>query len=126
MKRIHAEKAPAAIGPYSHAVASGSHLFLSGQIALDPGTMTLVGTDVKTQTRQVMKNIEAVLEAANLTLGNIIKTTVFLADMNDFPEMNRVYEECLDGHKPARSTIAVSALPKAALVEIESVANMGE
>lgn len=123
MKLINAEKAPAAIGPYCHAVVSGNFVFCSGQIALDPDTMTLTGDSVEIQTRQVMKNIEIVLEKAGTTMDKIIKTTVFLSDMNNFAEMNKVYEECLADHKPARAAVEVSRLPKDALVEIECIAS---
>ncbi len=122
MKQINAEKAPAAIGPYCHAVAAGNLIFCSGQLGLDPETMEFAGNSIEDQTRQVMKNIGIVLEKAGTTMDKIIKTTVFLNDMNDFPAMNKIYEECLDGHKPARAAVEVSRLPKDALVEIECIA----
>lgn len=122
MKQIFATKAPAAIGPYCHAVIHGNLAFCSGQIPLDPETMTLAGTDIQTQTRQVMKNIESVLMEMGTSMDKIIKTTVFLKSMDDFSEMNKVYESCLKGHKPARSTVEVSRLPKDARIEIECIA----
>ncbi len=122
MNLIHATKAPAAIGPYSHAVVHNHMVFCSGQIALDPETMELVGTTIEAQTHQVMKNISAVLMAAGTGLDQIIKTTVFLVSMDDFVGMNQVYEKALNGHKPARSAVEVGRLPKDALVEIEVTA----
>lgn len=118
---ISTERAPAAVGPYSQAVKSGNLLFCSGQIALDPASGNLVGKDIKTQTEQVMQNISAVLAAAGSDFGNAVKTTCFLADINDFAEFNFVYGQYFTG-KPARSCVAVSALPKGALIEVEVVA----
>ncbi len=122
MKIIATESAPAAIGPYSQAVDSGAHVFCSGQVPLDPETMTLVGDDVATQTARVFQNIRAVLEAAGLSLNHVVKTTVFLASMDDFAAMNAVYAENFDTHKPARSTVEVANLPLNAHVEIECIA----
>ncbi len=122
MKLINAGKAPAAIGPYSHAVVAGGFVFCSGQLGLDPDTMEFTGNSVEDQTVQVMNNIKTVLEKAGTTMDKIIKTTVFLNDMNDFPAMNKIYEEYLNGHKPARAAVEVSRLPKDALVEIECIA----
>ncbi len=122
MKLINADKAPAAIGPYCHAVVAGSLVFCSGQLGLDPDTMEFTGDSVEAQTVQVMKNIKIVLEKAGTTMDKIIKTTVFLNDMNDFPAMNRAYEKNLAGHKPARAAVEVARLPKDALVEIECIA----
>ncbi len=122
MKLINADKAPAAIGPYCHAVVAGSLVFCSGQLGLDPDTMEFTGDSVEVQTGQVMENIKIVLEKAGTTMDKIIKTTVFLKNMNDFPAMNRVYEKNLAGHKPARAAVEVSRLPKDALVEIECIA----
>ncbi len=122
MNTIATDDAPAAIGPYSQALEHGEMVFCSGQIALDPVTMTLVGSDIAAQTEQVFGNIRAVLGATGLSLANVVKTTVFLADMADFPEMNRVYAEAFGEHKPARSTVEAGRLPKNALVEIECVA----
>ncbi len=122
MKIIIAEKAPAAIGPYSHAISHNGTIFCSGQIPLDPSTMEMVGNTIEAQTEQVMKNVKAVLEAAGSSLDKIIKATVFLSTMEDFAGMNKVYEAALEGHKPARSAFEVARLPKDALVEIECIA----
>lgn len=122
---IVAEKAPAALGPYSAAVRVGEMLYCSGQTPLDPATGELVGDDVATQARQALANLSAVLEAAGGTLDSIVKTTVFLTDMADFAEMNAVYAEHFTEPYPARSTVAVRALPKACRVEIEAVAVLG-
>lgn len=119
---IATEAAPAAIGPYSQAVRAGELLFCSGQIPLDPATGELVQGDVMVQAGQVMKNIAAVLNAAGAGFDDVIKTTVFLADMADFAAVNEVYGICFTGHKPARSTVAVKGLPRGALVEIEVIA----
>jgi 2-iminobutanoate/2-iminopropanoate deaminase len=119
---IATDAAPAAIGPYSQALEHDGLVFCSGQIALDPGTMQVVGEEIAAQTEQVFRNIRAVLEAADLSLSTVIKTTVFLADMKDFPEMNRVYGKAFGAHKPARSTVEAARLPKDVLVEIECIA----
>lgn len=121
MKFIDAPNTPAAVGPYSKAVAHGGLLFCSGQIPLDPETMDVIGTTIEEQTQQVMKNITALLEGAGAGLDQIIKTTVFIKDMDDFAAMNGVYEAALNGHKPARSAVEVSRLPKDVLVEIECI-----
>ena len=113
--------APAAVGPYSQAVKSANLLFCSGQIALDPATGVLTGCDIREQTEQVMKNISALLAAAGATFDDAVKTTCFLADINDFVGFNAVYAKFFTG-KPARSCVAVSALPKGALVEVELIA----
>ena len=123
MKQISTPNAPAAIGPYSQAMAFHGLAFTSGQIALDPTTGELVGSDIKTQTEQVMKNLMAVLEAAGTDADHVLKTTCFLADMNDFAAFNEVYGATFTG-KPARSCIAVKELPKGALVEVEAIALM--
>ncbi len=122
MKFINAPKAPKAVGPYSHAAVLSNLVFCSGQIPLDPETMTLVENDIEVQTRKVFENIAAVLGEAGLSFENILKTTVFLKNMDDFPKMNAVYESILGDHKPARSTIEVAKLPMDALVEIECIA----
>jgi 2-iminobutanoate/2-iminopropanoate deaminase len=125
LTKIHTDHAPAAIGPYSQAIRVGNFLFASGQIPLDPITAAIVGTDVTTQTEQVMKNIEAVLRAAGVTFANVVKTTCFLASMSDFQAMNAVYARyfAAPGNiPPARSTVAVQELPRQVLVEIEYVA----
>jgi 2-iminobutanoate/2-iminopropanoate deaminase len=119
---IHTEKAPTAIGPYSQAVWSGELLFLSGQTATDPGTGGLVAGDVQDQARQSLENIKAVLSAAGLTMSHVVKTTVFITDMANFAKINEVYAQYFPKPYPARSCVAVVALPKAALVEIEAVA----
>jgi 2-iminobutanoate/2-iminopropanoate deaminase len=117
--------APEAIGPYAQAVASGDLLFCSGQIALDPMTGALKGTTVAEQTRQVLKNLGAVLRAGGSGLDRVLKTTVYLKDMGDFAAMNAVYAEAFGAHRPARATIAAAALPRGALVEIDAVARRG-
>jgi 2-iminobutanoate/2-iminopropanoate deaminase len=114
--------APAAIGPYCHAIETGDLFFCSGQTPLDPGTMTLVGKDIAEQTERVFDNIELVLTGLGLSLQHVVKTTVFLKDMADFKEMNAVYARRFAGHTPARSTIAVKQNPMDAMVEIECVA----
>ena len=118
---ITTKNAPAAVGPYSQAVKSENLLFCSGQIALDPASGNLVGNDIKTQTEQVMHNISAVLSASGATFEDVVKTTCFLADINDFAGFNAVYAKYFTS-KPARSCVAVSALPKGALVEVEVTA----
>lgn len=119
---ITTDHAPAAIGPYSQAIRVGEMVYTAGQIALDPATGQLVGEDVAAQTRQVLHNLQAVLTAAGSSLEQVIKTTVFLRFIGDFAAMNAVYEEFLGQVRPARSTVAVSALPRKARVEIEAVA----
>ncbi|HYZ17017.1 MAG TPA: Rid family detoxifying hydrolase [Candidatus Acidoferrum sp.] len=115
--------APAPIGPYSQAVAAGTFVFFSGQVGLDPVTKKLVDGGVEEQTRQAMANLAAVLAAAGLTFADVIKTTIFLTDMNDFATFNAIYGESFDGAPaPARSTVAVAALPAGAKVEIEAIA----
>jgi 2-iminobutanoate/2-iminopropanoate deaminase len=121
-ERIQTNGAPAAIGPYSQAIASGTLVFASGQIALDPASGQLVEGDVRAQTRQAFHNLSAVLEAAGSSLGQVVKTTVFLVAMADFTAMNEVYGEFFANDPPARSTIAVAELPRNARVEIEAVA----
>jgi 2-iminobutanoate/2-iminopropanoate deaminase len=122
LKSVATGKAPKAIGPYSQAVIANGFLYSAGQIALDPATMVLVGTDVKAQTERVLRNLEAILHEAGSSLGRVVKTTVFLADMGDFAAMNEVYAEHFGEHRPARSTVAAKTLPKNALVEIDVVA----
>ena len=119
---IHTDKAPAAVGPYSQAIRHGNMIFSAGQVALDPAQGVLVGEDVQAQTEQVFKNLQAVLEAAGSNLAKVIKTTVFLTTMDHFNAMNEVYARHFPTNPPARSTVAVAGLPKAALVEIEVVA----
>lgn len=120
MKKISTNKAPAAIGPYSQGVIVGNLLFTSGQIALDPATGEIVGNTIKEQTEQVMKNLGALLEEAGITYANTVKTTCFLADMNDFAEFNEVYGSYFT-EKPARSCVAVKTLPKNVLCEVEVI-----
>ncbi len=121
-KVIFTEKAPAAIGPYSQAIEVNGTIFLSGQIPVNPATGEFVQGGIVEQTTQVFENIKQVLAAAGLTTANIVKTTVFLADMALFTEMNAVYATYFEGEFPARSAVAVKALPKGALVEIEGIA----
>ncbi len=119
---IHSDSAPKAIGPYSQAVKAGGLVYCSGQIPLDPATMELVQGSVAAQTRQVMENLEAVLAAAGSSLAQVVKTTVFLRDMNDFAEMNAAYGEYFKVDPPARATVQVARLPKDVAVEIDCVA----
>ena len=121
-KVISTSKAPAAIGPYSQAIQVGNLVFASGQIPIDPATGNFVAGDVKEQARQSLTNVKAILEEAGLSLDNVVKTTVFLADMNDFADVNAVYAEFFAEPYPARSAVAVKTLPKGALVEIEVIA----
>ena len=121
-KVIFTEKAPAAIGPYSQPIEANGLVFLSGQLPVDPATGEFAPGGVAEQTKQCFENIKNVLAEAGLTTANIVKTTVFLADMSLFAEMNAVYATYFDGDFPARSAFAVKALPKGALVEIESIA----
>lgn len=123
---ISTHNAPTAAGPYSQAVRTGNLLFLAGQVGLDPATGSLVEGGVQAQTDQVMKNLQAVLEAAGATFANAVKTTVFLADIADFAAMNEVYGRYVTPNPPARSTFQVAALPRGALVEIELVAVTGD
>ena len=119
---VHASAAPAAVGPYSHAVAAGGLLHLSGQTPIDPATGALVDGDVATQTRRVFDNLAAVLAAAGLSLDDVVKCNVYLVDMADFAAMNAAYATALSEPFPARTTVAVAALPLGARVEIEAVA----
>ncbi|MBP6003056.1 MAG: RidA family protein [Pyrinomonadaceae bacterium] len=122
---ISTDKAPGAIGPYSQAVKTGNMVFCSGQIPIDPATGNFVSENIGEQTVQVLKNLAAVLEAAGSSLENVVKTTVFLADMNDFAEMNEVYGRYFDTNKPARATIQAARLPRDARVEIDCIALIG-
>ena len=119
---ISTSQAPAAIGPYSQAIRVGNLLYTSGQIPINPATGSFVEGGIKEQTRQSLSNIKAILEEAGLTMAHVVKTTVFMADMNDFADMNAVYAEFFTEPYPARSAVAVKTLPKGALVEIEVVA----
>ena len=123
---IHTDHAPAAVGPYSQGVISGNLLFTAGQVALDPATGKLVEGDIQAQTEQVMKNLQAVLTAAGTSFDNVVKATVFLANISDFGAMNAVYGRYLPHNPPARSAFQVGALPLGALVEIEMVAIVGD
>ena len=124
MKAISTTKAPAAIGPYSQAIKVGNLVYTSGQIPINPATGNFVEGGIKEQTRQSLTNVRAILEEAGLTMANVVKTTVFMADMNDFADMNAVYAEFFAEPYPARSAVAVKTLPKGALVEIEVVAEV--
>ena len=124
MKKIATDKAPAAIGPYSQAYEVNGLLFTSGQVALDPKTGAVVGTDIETQAEQVCKNVGAILEAAGTDFSKVVKTVCFLADMKDFAAFNAVYEKYFVS-KPARSCVAVKELPKQLLCEIETVTLVG-
>jgi len=123
LRTTRTDRAPAPVGPYSQAVVAGDFVFCAGQIALDPATGELVGkTDVGAQTRRVLDNLSAVLMEAESSLDHVTKTTVFLVDMSDFAAMNEAYAERFGGHRPARSTVPVGALPRGAKVEIECIA----
>lgn len=122
-KIIHTDHAPKAVGPYSQAVQMGDFLFCSGQISIDPSTNEVFTGDIKKQTEMVMKNVEAVLQAAGLNFSNIIKTTIFITNMNDFAAVNEVYAKFFTQAPPARSTVAVAGLPKGVNVEIEVIAH---
>ena len=124
MKVISTQKAPSAIGPYSQAIKVGNLVYTSGQIPIDPATGMIVEGGIQAQARQSLLNVKAILEEAGLTMSNVVKTTVFMADMNDFAEMNAVYAEFFAEPYPARSAVAVKSLPKGALVEIEVVASV--
>jgi 2-iminobutanoate/2-iminopropanoate deaminase len=119
---ISTKHAPAAVGPYSQGVRAGHFLYTAGQIALDPATGKMVEGDVAAQTRQVMGNLQAILKAAGSSLDNVVKTTVFLQEMDHFAQMNGVYAQFFEGDPPARSTVQVAGLPLGALVEIEAIA----
>jgi 2-iminobutanoate/2-iminopropanoate deaminase len=119
---IATQNAPAAIGPYSQGIRAGGFLFLSGQVALDPATGQLVAGDVRAQTERVLKNLEAVLAAAGRSMAAVVKTTVYLADMNDFAAMNEVYAGFFPAPPPARSTVQAARLPRDARVEIDVIA----
>jgi 2-iminobutanoate/2-iminopropanoate deaminase len=121
VKTVHTNAAPAAIGPYSQGIVANGFLFTAGQIAIDPATGQVVNGDVAKQTERVMANLAAVLGTVNATWKDVVKTTVFLHDMGDFPVVNEVYGKALGEARPARSTVQVSALPRGVLVEIEAV-----
>ena len=121
-KEFHTNAAPAAIGPYSQAIGAGGFVFVSGQPPLDPATGAFAGADITSQTHQSLKNIRAILQAAGLTMDNVVKANVYLKDIGDFAAMNAVYGEYFTGVCPARAAVQVAALPKDALVEIEVIA----
>ncbi len=122
---VRTDAAPAAIGPYSQAVRAGEFLFLSGQIPLDPATGQMVEGGIEAQTRRVLENLKAVLEAAGAGLDRVVKTTVYLADLDDFAAMNAVYAEYFPENPPARAAVQVARLPKGARIEIEAIAWLG-
>ena len=119
---IHTDKAPAAIGPYSQAVQAGNLLFVSGQLPIDPATGAFAGEDIASQTRQSLTNVKNILEAAGYSCADVVKTTVLLANIQDFAAMNSVYSEFFEENCPARAAFAVKDIPKGALVEIEAIA----
>ena len=119
---VHSDRGPKPIGPYSQAVKAGGFIYLSGQVALDPKTGDLIGGDIRRQTEQTLENVKGILEAAGTNLHHVVKTTVFLKDMNDFVAMNEVYARYFTAAPPARSTVQVARLPKDALLEIEVIA----
>jgi 2-iminobutanoate/2-iminopropanoate deaminase len=122
LKTVHTEKAPAAIGPYSQGIIANGFLFTAGQVALDPMSAQVVAGDVVAQAEQVFKNLKAILDAAGVTWSDVVKATVFLMDMGDFPRVNEVYARVMGDSRPARSTVQVSGLPRGVLVEIDLVA----
>ena len=122
--QIHTDHAPAAIGPHSQAIVTDGWVFCSGQIPLDPDTMELVGGTIDEQTDRALSNLSEVLQAAGSSLQHVVKTTVFLADMNDFAAMNKVYEKHFGEHRPARAAVQAAALPKFCNVEIECIARL--
>jgi 2-iminobutanoate/2-iminopropanoate deaminase len=124
LKPVRTDKAPAAIGPYSQAVVASGFLFCAGQIALDPASGQVIAGDVKAQTERVLTNLAAVLAAAGASWRHVVKTTVFLADMNDFPAVNETYARVIGDARPARSTVQVAGLPRGVLVEIDAIAEL--
>jgi len=120
--KVETNKAPQAIGPYSQAIKANGFLFISGQIPLDPQTGQMTALDIVAQTRQAMENLRAILEAEGLTFADVVKTTIYLTDLQDFARVNETYSLYFDDDPPARSTVQVAALPKGAKVEIEAVA----
>ncbi len=124
MEAVNVHSAPDAIGPYCHAMKVGNLLFCSGQTPLDPKSMKLVGITIEDQTRRVLENLAIVLADTGLSLNNVVKTTVYIKNMDDFEGMNKVYEEMFEGHKPSRTTISIKQNPLDALVEIECIAEL--
>lgn len=125
MKPLHADAAPAPVGPYSQAIQHGNLLYLSGQVPLDPTTQGLVGDTIEVQTEQVLANLHAVLTAAGIGFDRLLRVGVYLIDLAEFPRFNTVYERALGGARPARSTVQVAALPLGARVEIDAIAALG-
>ena len=123
-RTVHTDNAPAAIGPYSQGVITGNLLFTAGQIAIDPATGQVVAGDVTVQTERVMHNLTAVLASAGATWADVVKTTVYLQDMADFPKVNEVYGRMIGDARPARSTVQVAGLPRGVLVEVDAVATV--
>ena len=119
---VRSDRAPAPIGPYNQAILAGNELFCSGQVGLDPATGELSAPDVASQAHQALRNLGAVLEAGGMSYADVVRTTVFLVDMNDFGAVNEAYAQYFDAAKPARSTVAVAGLPKGARVEIDAIA----
>lgn len=126
MKIVNSSKAPGAIGPYSQAIVSGGFLFASGCIPLNEKGEFVKEGDIKAQTEQVLKNMQAILDEENLSFSDVVKTTIFITDMSNFAQINEIYGKCFDSHKPARSCVAVKELPKNSLIEIEFIAKMKE
>ena len=124
IKAIHTDHAPAAIGPYSQGIIANGFLFTAGQIALDPQSGQVVAGDVKAQTERVLTNLSEVLAAGGASWRHVVKTTVFLRDMNDFPAMNETYTQVLGDNRPARTTVAAAGLPRGVLVEIDAIAEL--
>ncbi|MBS1542884.1 MAG: RidA family protein [Bacteroidetes bacterium] len=122
MQSLHSPSAPKAIGPYSQAIQTGNLIYCSGQTPINPETMQLIEGDISEQSTRVLKNLAAVLSSKNLTLSNVVKMNVYLTDMKDFQAMNKAYEAAFGSHRPARTTVAVAALPMGARVEMECVA----
>lgn len=125
LRRVHTEEAPAAIGPYSQGIVIGDLVFTAGQIPLDPATMQVVEGDIAVQTDRALRNLSAILETAGASLSSVVKTTVFLEDMNEFTAMNEVYARWFGDHRPARSAVEVARLPKDVKIEIEAIARVG-
>jgi 2-iminobutanoate/2-iminopropanoate deaminase len=123
-KRVHTDSAPAAIGPYSQAIVSGGFVFTAGQIAIDPATGAMVEAGVEAEAERALQNLSAVLEAAGSSMGDVVKTTMYLADMGDFVAVNEIYARYFDEPFPARAAIQAAALPKGAKVEIDAIARL--
>ena len=122
--KIESKKAPRAIGPYSQAIRSGQFIFVSGQILIDPTTGGLVDNDIQTQTHQVLKNLDAILNSAGINFGHVVRTTIFLVNLEHFSAMNEIYKTYVLDPAPARSTVQVAGLPKGALIEIDLIAEI--